>query len=92
MAAACLEGDALARIDTPAVLVDLDRLDANIERMASFMRARGIALRPHAKTHKSLDTNGDPISASAGHGSATRDVRIGRSTAERSGRGRAGTI
>ena len=41
-------------LETPAVLVDLDRVDANIERMASVMRERGVALRPHAKTHKSV--------------------------------------
>ena len=38
MAAAWLDGDALAQLDTPVVLVDLDRVDANIERMAAFMR------------------------------------------------------
>jgi D-serine deaminase-like pyridoxal phosphate-dependent protein len=54
MPAAWLDGDALARLETPVVLVDLDRLDANIGRMASFIRDRGIALRPHAKTHKSV--------------------------------------
>lgn len=40
-------------LDTPAVVVDLDRADANIRRMQRSMDARGVALRPHAKTHKS---------------------------------------
>ena len=40
-------------LDTPAVIVDLDRVDANIERMQALLDGRGVALRPHAKTHKS---------------------------------------
>ena len=42
-------------LDTPAVVVDLDRMDARIASMARLMRERGIALRPHAKTHKSIE-------------------------------------
>jgi len=42
------------RLDTPAILVDLDIVDANIARMAAFARRTGLALRPHIKTHKSL--------------------------------------
>lgn len=41
-------------VDTPALLVDLDRLDANIDWMAGHARAGGVALRPHFKTHKSV--------------------------------------
>ena len=41
-------------IDTPALLVDLDRLDGNIGWMAEHARAGGVALRPHFKTHKSV--------------------------------------
>lgn len=40
-------------LDTPAVLVDLDVLNRNIEAMADLARRRGLALRPHAKSHKS---------------------------------------
>ena len=39
-------------IDTPDIMIDVDILDRNIERMASAVRARGLTLRPHAKTHK----------------------------------------
>ncbi|MBS0319600.1 MAG: DSD1 family PLP-dependent enzyme [Proteobacteria bacterium] len=45
-------GYALADVDTPALIVDLDALDANIARMAAFARAAGLRLRPHAKSHK----------------------------------------
>ena len=40
-------------IDTPAVLVDLDVVESNIERMAAYAERAGVALRPHIKTHKS---------------------------------------
>ena len=42
------------RLDTPAVLVDLDVVDTNIRRMSEFARRAGFSLRPHIKTHKSL--------------------------------------
>ncbi|HUQ78010.1 MAG TPA: alanine racemase [Patescibacteria group bacterium] len=41
-------------LDTPRVVVDLARVDANIVRLQAEMDRRGIALRPHAKTHKSV--------------------------------------
>ncbi len=37
---------------TPALVVDVDVMDRNIERMAGAARTGGFALRPHAKTHK----------------------------------------
>ena len=40
---------------TPYLHVDLVRLRANIARVAERSAARGVALRPHAKTHKSMD-------------------------------------
>jgi D-serine deaminase-like pyridoxal phosphate-dependent protein len=39
-------------IDTPEIMVDREVLVRNIERMAAGAAARGLALRPHAKTHK----------------------------------------
>ena len=36
-------------LDTPMVVLDLDRVDRNIARMAAAARAGGVALRPHAK-------------------------------------------
>ena len=42
------------RLDTPAMLVDLDIAEANIASMAAFARRSGLRLRPHLKTHKSL--------------------------------------
>jgi 3-hydroxy-D-aspartate aldolase len=42
------------RLDTPALLIDRDALERNIAAMAAHAKGLGIALRPHAKTHKSL--------------------------------------
>lgn len=42
------------RLTTPALLIDLDALECNIQAMAAYCRDHGIALRPHAKTHKSV--------------------------------------
>ncbi|MCG8415126.1 MAG: DSD1 family PLP-dependent enzyme [Pseudomonadales bacterium] len=39
-------------LDTPALCVDLDVLDTNIDTMQSTTSRNGIASRPHAKTHK----------------------------------------
>src|SRR5262245_58580629 len=39
-------------LDTPALLADLDAVERNIQRMASFCREHGVSLRPHAKIHK----------------------------------------
>jgi D-serine deaminase-like pyridoxal phosphate-dependent protein len=65
MTAPPLDAAARATIDTPALVVDLDRVDAAIDRMATIMRERGIALRPHAKTHKNLEIGRRQVAAGA---------------------------
>lgn len=60
-----LSSEARASIDTPALVVDVDRVDAAIERMATAMAERGVALRPHAKTHKSIEVGRRQIAAGA---------------------------
>jgi D-serine deaminase-like pyridoxal phosphate-dependent protein len=40
------------QIDTPAVLIDLDLVAANLARAQTYADAHGLALRPHVKTHK----------------------------------------
>lgn len=50
---------------TPALLIDHDVLDRNIERMAMSVRTRGVTLRPHAKTHKCPDIARLQIAAGA---------------------------
>jgi D-serine deaminase-like pyridoxal phosphate-dependent protein len=39
-------------LDTPALIVDLDIMEANIQRLQSYCDAHGLRLRPHIKTHK----------------------------------------
>jgi 3-hydroxy-D-aspartate aldolase len=41
-----------ADLNTPALVVDVEGLERNIATMAAFARKAGLALRPHAKTHK----------------------------------------
>ena len=42
-------------VETPAVLLDEARLTANLRAMQGLADRHGVALRPHAKTHKSLE-------------------------------------
>ena len=46
-------GMAEHEVDTPALLVDLDALEFNLDRMAALLDGTGVRLRAHAKTHKS---------------------------------------
>jgi len=43
----------LIDVETPSLIVDLDRLDQNLSRVAEYAATHGLALRPHVKTHKS---------------------------------------
>ena len=38
---------------TPAAVVDLDRMEANLAKMAAYVQQHALQLRPHTKTHKS---------------------------------------
>ncbi|HEX4695774.1 DSD1 family PLP-dependent enzyme [Sphingomonas sp.] len=53
------------QLNTPALIVDRDALDANIAAMARWARDAGVALRPHAKTHKSAEIGKLQIAAGA---------------------------
>lgn len=44
----------LNRIPTPALVVDQDRMDANLARLRTRLDAQGVTLRPHMKTLKSV--------------------------------------
>jgi len=48
-------GDPLAAVETPALVVDLDTFEHNLDLMANAVRGSGLALRPHAKSHKCPD-------------------------------------
>jgi D-serine deaminase-like pyridoxal phosphate-dependent protein len=50
---------------TPCLVIDVERLDANIARMAASAASRDLLLRPHAKTHKSPEVARRQIAAGA---------------------------
>lgn len=54
-----------ADLNTPVLVLDVEVLDRNIAAMAALIAAKGIALRPHAKTHKSVDIALRQIAAGA---------------------------
>ena len=61
-----------SRLMTPSLVLDLDGLERNIERMRSFAAEKNINLRPHCKTHKSINIARLQIAAGAlGVGAAT---------------------
>lgn len=45
-------GVPVEELDTPALLLDLDRFEQNIAKMSEHFQARGVAWRPHAKAFK----------------------------------------
>ena len=53
MKTAAQPGDPIERIDTPALVIDLDAMERNLARMAGFAAEHRMRLRPHAKMHKS---------------------------------------
>src|SRR5918996_5174266 len=52
-------------IPTPALLLDLDRFERNLDRMAAHVRASGKQLRPHAKTHRCPEIAKGQVAAGA---------------------------
>jgi D-serine deaminase-like pyridoxal phosphate-dependent protein len=58
-------GIGIDALDTPCPVLDLDRLDANIRRMGQLVAAAGVALRPHAKTHKLVQVARRQLAAGA---------------------------
>jgi D-serine deaminase-like pyridoxal phosphate-dependent protein len=54
-----------ALLDTPALCVEIDAMERNITSMAALCRDKGIALRPHSKTHKSVKIAERQIAAGA---------------------------
>jgi 3-hydroxy-D-aspartate aldolase len=55
----------VADVDTPALLLDLDAYERNLDRMSALVTPTGVALRPHAKMHKSPQVTLDQIARGA---------------------------
>jgi D-serine deaminase-like pyridoxal phosphate-dependent protein len=58
-------GMALADVPTPALIVDLDRMEANIAAWQAMADRNGVALRPHIKTHKTPEIAALQLAAGA---------------------------
>jgi D-serine deaminase-like pyridoxal phosphate-dependent protein len=58
-------GDAIADVDTPALIVDLDRLEPNIARLMRAVAGHGVRVRPHAKSHKCVEIARRQVAAGA---------------------------
>jgi D-serine deaminase-like pyridoxal phosphate-dependent protein len=54
-----------AKLNTPALLLDLDALEVNIAAMAAHTKAAGINLRPHSKGAKSIEIGRRQMAAGA---------------------------
>lgn len=52
-------------IDTPALMLDITKMEKNIEDIASFAKEAGVNIRPHIKTHKSIEIAKRQIEAGA---------------------------
>jgi 3-hydroxy-D-aspartate aldolase len=52
-------------LPTPSLLLDLDAFEFNVARMAAHAREAGLALRPHAKTHKCVEVAKRQLAAGA---------------------------
>ena len=46
-------GDPVDAVDSPALVIDLDAMQRNLQVLAAFARQHNVRLRPHAKMHKS---------------------------------------
>lgn len=53
------------QIQTPAPVVDVDRMHANLRRAADYTARHGLAWRPHSKTHKSPALAAEQLRAGA---------------------------
>ena len=52
-------------LDTPALVIDLDVAEANTRALVAHLAQFGVSLRPHAKTHKSLEIGRGQLASGA---------------------------
>jgi len=53
-------------VPTPALVIDAAGVRRNIDRLASYAASHGLAVRPHTKTHKSVEIARQQLAAGAG--------------------------
>ena len=59
------QGIPYSTLDTPAVLVDMDKLEANINEAQRLADSAGIKVRPHSKCHECAEIAKMQIKAGA---------------------------
>jgi D-serine deaminase-like pyridoxal phosphate-dependent protein len=59
-------GRSLGEVETPVAVVDLDRLEANLQRLQAYADSHAISLWPHTKTHKSPEIGLRQLALGAG--------------------------
>ena len=65
LASAMLPGTPKAELDTPAFLIDLDIMEENIRKMATYFENRAANVRPHMKHHKTPEIAHKQLDAGA---------------------------
>ena len=60
-----LLGQTVTALDTPALIVDLDVVEANIARIAKLCRDNGVNWRPHVKGNKTVEIVRKELAAGA---------------------------
>jgi D-serine deaminase-like pyridoxal phosphate-dependent protein len=65
----------LETLETPALLLDRARLRRNLQSLAARMTSLGGVLRPHVKTHKSLDVYRESLAAGSVRGITVSTLR-----------------
>jgi len=58
-------GDPIAQVDTPALLLDLDAFEANLQAVHGAVAGAGLALRAHGKAHKCVEIARRQVAAGA---------------------------
>lgn len=58
-------GTLLTDVDTPALIIDLDKFEANLARLMHAVRPFNVRVRPHAKSHKCVEIARRQIAAGA---------------------------
>jgi 3-hydroxy-D-aspartate aldolase len=58
-------GMRVEQVSTPCLIIDMDKFESNLARMASYCESQSVRLRAHAKTHKSADIARRQIAAGA---------------------------
>ncbi len=52
-------------VDTPALILNLDRFEANLMRLMSAVKGHGVSVRPHSKSHKCVEIARRQVAAGA---------------------------